>query len=1416
MAASCEFHERHGSLIFLSNGNRTARRRNPSAEFNNGLVFTKHMLGPSELLEVRIDRKITNWSGSMAIGVTTANPSMIEIPSSATGLKNGYWIMSGMSVVKNGTAILDSYGTDLDELTEGDRVGVLRTGDGCLHFYVNGKDLGVAASEIPGNLYGVVDLYGKCVEVSVYSHFKPREGMVPSPVQSTASVVFHPHCGSLVQLGNRNRTAERQFPEEEFKNSVVLTNQPLRDNELFEVVVEKLTDMWAGSLEVGITSHNPLQIVLPPTMTSMTSGAWMWSGTSIIINGQEVRSDYSELSLESIKAGDKVGILKTADGTVSFYLNGVCMGVAADDIPPGVFGVVDLYGAAVRVSVVSADTSNELENEEEQATALVGATCDTEDDSPDDAPLLFSSRCGKSVRLMNGNYTAFRPRALEEFNNAVVLTNRPIKHGELFEVYVDRQLDKWAGSLEIGLTTHNPATLELPATITNLMTGAWVMSGGGMMKNGVTTIETYGRNLDDLKAGDRVGLVYKEDGSLNFFINGEDMGLAAQDIPVVTPVYGMVDLYGRSAQATITNGRPREDIPEGEPAVTSTGTSTRSETPLPHAPASTAAVPNDNWFTFSSFHGDQVVISHDHRNAIRVNPLVEFNNAIVMSQRPLRDDEMFEIIIEKQVDRWSGSLEAGVTSIAPDKLSFPNTITDLDHDTWMLSGSSVLQDGATILNGYGCDLDKLKENFRLGIMRKADGSLHYFVNGEDCGSAASSVPAGVYAIIDLYGQCVQVSVYDEDYVEQQKLPSSHPSQEESRALSVPPTVPPVRTDTPDVIPGGVPHGFHPCCGKNVSLENSRWTATRCRDFSNALLFSAKPLHDDEIFEIKVDRLSSQWSGSLGIGVTSCLLPMFNVPATASELRDGTWIMVESRILKDGVTLKENYGWSLDRTQVGASIGVQRRSDGTLHIYYNGEDQGVAAVDVPRMVFAVVDLYGKVEQVSVVRDSDTRVTATPRSNSEGEQQQKGQQLQAEKDSDEAETTPKTRFLFSRHCGQHVRLDNRRVSARRVASYNYGVVLSDVPLLHNALFQIRVTKLESHWSGSLMVGLTDHDPECLNLPSTANSMKICPWIVVNKAVYINGNKVFEGLGRGLDDLRVGDTVGLMIDTSARLHVFVNGEDQGVVAEDLPAKPHMVVDLYGSCQEVSIVTTVEQGQRGGEVASEEKLARGTAEERSKSTCEYRQMCDRFRQSLAIPDGYFNHESKANICYCQTCRVSRSEKEYEVSGDPQRRYALPLGWCQFALGLPPRVQSLQVLEKWHVAFYGTQTGSIRRILDTGDLLIPDSRRRRQSSKKNFNKENETPQLMISPSVKCAICSSTQNLTRFRDGPTGTLCNAQVAFLVRVKPGSYCTGQSSCCDLSSNEAVSDHNLDTPDLEWYIKEKGTVLLAALLIKIDPT
>ena len=35
-------------------------------------------------------------------------------------------------------------------------------------------------------------------------------------------------------------------------------------------------------------------------------------------------------------------------------------------------------------------------------------------------------------------------------------------------------------------------------------------------------------------------------------------------------------------------------------------------------------------------------------------------------------------------------------------------------------------------------------------------------------------------------------------------------------------------------------------------------------------------------------------------------------------------------------------------QAETRIGMQRRRDGTFHVFVNGEDQGVAAVDVPQV------------------------------------------------------------------------------------------------------------------------------------------------------------------------------------------------------------------------------------------------------------------------------------------------------------------------------------------------------------------------------------------------------------------------------------------------------------------------------------
>ena len=88
---------------------------------------------------------------------------------------------------------------------------------------------------------------------------------------------------------------------------------------------------------------------------------------------------------------------------------------------------------------------------------------------------------------------------MEDFNNAVVLTQRYLEPEEMFEVRIDRMVEKWAGSIEIGVTTHSPADFEFPSTMTNVRSGTWMMTGNGIMHNGVTILENYGHNLDKLK-----------------------------------------------------------------------------------------------------------------------------------------------------------------------------------------------------------------------------------------------------------------------------------------------------------------------------------------------------------------------------------------------------------------------------------------------------------------------------------------------------------------------------------------------------------------------------------------------------------------------------------------------------------------------------------------------------------------------------------------------------------------------------------------------------------------------------------------------------------------------------------------------------------------------------------------------------
>ena len=74
-----------------------------------------------------------------------------------------------------------------------------------------------------------------------------------------------------------------------FCEATVLTNIPIKDNQLFEVELVKRVGRWSGSLMIGFTTHTPDRIEFLRDMTYMTSGTWVISGSRVIHCGYKIK-----------------------------------------------------------------------------------------------------------------------------------------------------------------------------------------------------------------------------------------------------------------------------------------------------------------------------------------------------------------------------------------------------------------------------------------------------------------------------------------------------------------------------------------------------------------------------------------------------------------------------------------------------------------------------------------------------------------------------------------------------------------------------------------------------------------------------------------------------------------------------------------------------------------------------------------------------------------------------------------------------------------------------------------------------------------------------------------------------------------------------------------------------------------------
>ena len=71
-------------------------------------------------------------------------------------------------------------------------------------------------------------------------------------------------------------------------------------------------------------------------------------------------------------------------------------------------------------------------------------------------------------------------------------------------------------------------------------------------------------------------------------------------------------------------------------------------------------------YTFYPSAGLQARLNDSRRRAERHLPSTEFQNSVVMCSRPLDDGEPFQVVIEKKVSVWSGSVIIGESAAGRD------------------------------------------------------------------------------------------------------------------------------------------------------------------------------------------------------------------------------------------------------------------------------------------------------------------------------------------------------------------------------------------------------------------------------------------------------------------------------------------------------------------------------------------------------------------------------------------------------------------------------------------------------------------------------------------------------------------------------------------------------------------------------
>ncbi|XP_025113338.1 uncharacterized protein LOC112575595 isoform X1 [Pomacea canaliculata] len=217
---------------------------------------------------------------------------------------------------------------------------------------------------------------------------------------------------------------------------------------------------------------------------------------------------------------------------------------------------------------------------------------------------------------------------------------------------------------------------------------------------------------------------------------------------------------------------------------------------------------------------------------------------------------------------------------------------------------------------------------------------------------------------------------------------------------------------------------------------------------------------------------------------------------------------------------------------------------------------------PSLIYANEALTDRVNNLDLDVDFEVDVSTNPSMNIRGceelvrwvekELAMMGQQTKA----------PETlQLTFHANRGNSILLTHDKKTAERVAADNAvfsmgGVVVSCEALEDNWLYQVRVDKTDRKWK-KMLYGVAGLHPS--NLSIQQQILEMADSIII---------KEFGLLTTAEGNVKEGSVIGMTVDSSNNLHLYFDGKEVGVTAQNVPRPCYAVFDL---CNQVVKVTAL-----------------------------------------------------------------------------------------------------------------------------------------------------------------------------------------------------------------------------------------------------